>query len=274
MAELVARSATGAATVRYYLTVGLLPPPVRVAPNRFLYDERHAEALRVIRLLRERRGMSLPAIRDVLPDILASGEQPAFRDEMWDSVVAVAAAGDEEQREVHDRLLASARAAFAARGYAGVNVEQLCHQAGIAKGSFYRHFDSKDAVYAAAARSAAAVVEASVGRWRRTMTAPEAVGAVAAAVEPLMPLLLEVVVRAAHGDTAVARIVPDVVADIADLVDRYLEHGTAQAGGDRDGRAVAEAAFDLLTRRVMGLAVDGPSAPPTTGPAPEPAEGI
>src|SRR5205085_1722118 len=55
MAELVERTGTTPATVRHYLELGLLPRPHRVATNRFLYDSRHEQAIRLIRLLRERR---------------------------------------------------------------------------------------------------------------------------------------------------------------------------------------------------------------------------
>src|SRR5439155_17828889 len=58
--ELVARSGVPAATIHHYLRLGLLPSARRTAPNRFLYDQRHLQALRLIRLLRARRGLPLP----------------------------------------------------------------------------------------------------------------------------------------------------------------------------------------------------------------------
>src|SRR5204862_7634587 len=68
--ELVARSGVPGATIHHYLRLGLLPSARRTAPNRFLYDERHAQALRLIRVLRERRGPPLPLIRRLLPNLL------------------------------------------------------------------------------------------------------------------------------------------------------------------------------------------------------------
>src|SRR5712691_7664739 len=87
--ELVARSGVPAATIHHYLRLGLLPSARRAAPNRFLYDERHVQALRLIRLLRERRGLPLPVIRRVLPDLLGLEQDQAFRPEMWDRAVGV-----------------------------------------------------------------------------------------------------------------------------------------------------------------------------------------
>ena len=38
-----------ASTIHHYRRSGLIPPPVRHSANRFLYDERHVEALRALR---------------------------------------------------------------------------------------------------------------------------------------------------------------------------------------------------------------------------------
>jgi len=269
VSQLAERSGVGVPSIHHYRRLGLLPPPVMVSANRFHYDERHVEALRMIRLLRERRALPLAAIRQVLPDLLAGIDSEAFDGRMWDAVMAVPDVEDEEHHEVRRRLLETARSAFVEHGYGGVNVEQLCQQTGIAKGSFYRHFESKDALYEAAARSTVDVVGASIARWRRTMTAEGAVDAVSGALEPLVPLLLEVVVRAAHGDLTLDGVVPEVVAGIAELVAPHLEPGTAPAvrgaspptdsgagfhGTDADvAFTIAERALLLLLRRAMGL---------------------
>ena len=39
-----------------------------------------------------------------------------------------------------------------ARGYAATSIDALCRQAGVAKGAFFHHFDSKDALALAAFR--------------------------------------------------------------------------------------------------------------------------
>lgn len=49
LSELVARSGVPASTIHHYRRSGLIPEPVREAPNRFVYDETHLEALRAIR---------------------------------------------------------------------------------------------------------------------------------------------------------------------------------------------------------------------------------
>ena len=57
--DLVERTRVPATTIHHYQRLGLLPPPDRAAWNRFVYDDRHVQALRLIRLLRERRRLGL-----------------------------------------------------------------------------------------------------------------------------------------------------------------------------------------------------------------------
>src|SRR5438034_4587018 len=151
--ELVARTGVPAATVHHYLKLGLLPPVHRASPNRFLYDDRHVEGLRLIRTLRERRGLSLPVIRTILPDLLGLEQEQAFRPEMWDRAVVLHAGRG--RRAPAERLLDAAVDAFSRRGYGDVNVDDICKAARIAKGSFYRHHRSKEELFFAAAETAA-----------------------------------------------------------------------------------------------------------------------
>lgn len=154
IAELVDSTGVPAATIHYYLRNGLLPMPARVAPNRFAYDERHVQGLRLIRTLRERRRLSLPMIKRILPDLLRLEATEAFLPEMWDRALAPRLA--RRARPPSTRLLEAAKEAFAARGYDAVNVDEICRAARIAKGSFYRHYRSKELLFFAAAESAAA----------------------------------------------------------------------------------------------------------------------
>lgn len=52
-------------TVRYYESIGLLPPPTRTASNRRVYGEDAVRRLKFIRHARE-LGFELPAIRQLL----------------------------------------------------------------------------------------------------------------------------------------------------------------------------------------------------------------
>jgi len=220
MAELVERTGVAAPTVRYYLFEGLLPPPTKAAANRFLYDERHVEAVRLIRLLRERRGLSLEAIGrilpELLPDLLGRPEAGAFRPEMWRQLLASHGAAA-SQPSAGERLLQAGLEAFCHHGHAEVTVDDVCRAADVAKGSFYRHFASKEELFLAAATEAGRQVAARLGE--RAEEAPLAAGQVAAlleqAIAPYLPLLLDLASLAVQRRPGHARALRRLVGEVA-----------------------------------------------------------
>ena len=66
ISELAERSATPAATIKYYVREGLLPPGERVGGNRTLYAEEHERRLRLIRAMLEVGQLSIAAVKNVL----------------------------------------------------------------------------------------------------------------------------------------------------------------------------------------------------------------
>ena len=197
ISELVDRTRVPAATIHHYMRLGLLPRPDRSERNRFLYDDRHVRALTLIRLLRERRRMPLDAIRRVLPDLLELEGRQAFRPEMWDRVAGVRLS-NAARRSPRARLLAAAMDAFARRGFADVNVDDICRAARIAKGSFYRHYRSKEELFFATADAARAEITEAFGEalaGGREATAGPA-DALARTLEPRLPLFLDLFTRA------------------------------------------------------------------------------
>ena len=57
----------------------------------------------------------------------------------------------ETQHESKTRLLDAALHVIRAKGYAATTVDDICHQAGVTKGSFFHHFKKKDELALAAA---------------------------------------------------------------------------------------------------------------------------
>ena len=138
LSELVERTGVPRSTVHHYLKAELIPPPSHSAVNRFGYDERHVTSLRLIRVLRERRGLSLDEIAAELPVLLA---QPAMMAEL-DLTDA--------DSDVPCRLTDAAIELFQTRSFGEVTISDVAELAGVAKGSVYRHFSSKEELFTAA----------------------------------------------------------------------------------------------------------------------------
>lgn len=264
MAELVRRTGVAPATIRHYLTQGLIPSPDRVATNRFLYDRRHEQALNLVKLLRERRQMPLSEIRRILPSLAKMPDQQAFRPEMWDQVTK-AHARAEERRSPAERLLAAGMAAFTRSGFAEVTVDEVCRSAELAKGSFYLHYASKEELFFASARAAGAEVGRAFAQRARVLRAGGADGAgppgpgglseaeagceLERCLTGRLPLLLDLLALAAQRRPGHAEAARAVFSDLRRGIRAHLRPPVAD-GADR--RVVGEALV-LGIRHVIGV---------------------
>lgn len=246
MGELVRRTGASPATVRHYRRLGLLPPPHRAAANRFLYDRRHEQALRIVRLLRERRHLPLAEIRRLLPSLSKMPDDQAFRPEMWDTV-AETQLGAGARRAPAARLLRAGIEAFSRHGFAEVRVDDVCRSAKLAKGSFYRHYRSKEDLFFATAKAAgdeaALAFAAASGACDDAggtggMSEEEAALALGRAITPHLPLMLELLALAAQRRPGHARVAQAVFAELRRVVRAHLRAPAAE-GADR--RVVGDA---------------------------------
>ncbi len=241
---LSARTSTGIPTIHHYRRLGLLPPAEEVASNRFLYDERHVEALTVIRLLRERRNLPLEAIREVLPQLLALNRDGTLEPDAWDRVI-LSYLERSGSAGLASRLVVAARTCFAQRGYAAVNVADICREAGVAKGSFYRYFDSKEAVFLAAARSTVDAVGDELDQLPAKLSEGQAVEKLQHLMRPMAPILLEVATGELLHQPAVVGVMGIIVTGLAArLMPRLVPKGAAAASAAR--RVVDVAVAGLL----------------------------
>ena len=80
IAQLSRRSGVTAATIKYYLREGLLPPGIHTHPNQVDYAEHHVTRLRLIRALIDVGGLSVSATANLLA-LLDSADIDA-----WESV--------------------------------------------------------------------------------------------------------------------------------------------------------------------------------------------
>ncbi len=259
IADLVAATEVPPATIHYYLRQQLLPPPRRLAANRFAYDERHVQRLRLIRTLRERRGLSLDMIRRILPELLRLEGEEAFRPEMWDRALEPRMS---RRRLPSQRLLDAAKVAFGKRGYGDVNVDDICRAAGIAKGSFYRHYRSKEDLFFAAVQSTAAdLMRAFAGAVGETPVTHATAGAVLAPLlEPRLPIFLDLFARSLQRHAGYPATLRTVFGSVASgLGELVVADGTPI---ERGARAFGAALIEVFRRTLTGAAAP---AVPLTG---------
>lgn len=66
MSELARAAGVSAQTIHFYLREGLLPPPVKTAPNMAYYGPEHVEEIQLIKELQEKHYLPLSVIKHVL----------------------------------------------------------------------------------------------------------------------------------------------------------------------------------------------------------------
>ena len=184
--EVVGLAGVPASTIHHYRRLGLIPEAVRTASNQPRYDDRHVAALTIVRSLR-RRGCSLEEIREVLPGLLAERGCAA-----GDGLALAEQVGDHSPEA---RLIDTAIDAFAEQGYSEVSVTALCERADVAKGTFYRCFDSKETLFLATARAIIERATASFDAEAATIPAPDQPAALAGHLRRGLPVLFELAKR-------------------------------------------------------------------------------
>jgi len=254
MGELAARTGVPPASIHHYLKLGLLPEAGRVSANRFLYDERHVLGLRLIRTLRQRRRLALAEVRRILPELLYLEEEEAFRPEIWDRALAPS-----RRQHPSQRILSAAKDAFGRRSYGEVNVEDICALARVAKGSFYRHYRSKDLLFLAAATSVAGDVasafEQDVSRTG-PVSADRAAAILSGHLAPHASLFLELLARSLRAGTGDSEVAAEIFQTASSRIGRWVRGGGSLERGSRTiGSAVALGLRPVLSpRRVSGEA--------------------
>lgn len=256
MSELVERTGVAAATVRYYLASGLLPPPRRAKTNRFLYDERHVEVIRLIRLLQDRRHLSLETIGkmlpELLPDLTGGDEGSVFRPEMWGQLLA-AHFPTTSSPSPADRLRDAGVVAFARHGYADVSVDDICQATGIAKGSFYRHFSSKEELFFAVVARVGEIMNES----HLDQSSPDGQDAQTSLIDALRPFLavvLDLTSMASQRRPGYARALGGLISSLSQAAGGSAVSSEVTSGS---GRAIVAAA---IGEAVASLAAEGGTA--------------
>lgn len=115
-----------------YLKEGILPQP----EEGEVFTPHHLERLRMIEHLRSRYGMSLRDISGLFGVIVGTSSSEVNEEPEEDALVM----------DRRDRIVVNATGLFAAKGYHGTTVDEIVQATGIAKGTFYIYFDSKEEI--------------------------------------------------------------------------------------------------------------------------------
>jgi AcrR family transcriptional regulator len=221
ISEVVRLTAVPASSIHHYRRLGLVPEPQRVSARQFLYDDSHVAALRVIRSLRE-RGCTLDEVREVLPEVLP--DVGLDLDELVTDRNPVA------------KLIDAAIDAFAEHSFREVSIADLCERGDVARATFYRCFDSKEALFLAAAR---AVVERAIDGFTAESAGTDPQDHTAIFAHHLrrgLPVLLELAKRVTQESGPTVSEAVTLFADLARRLGRVVnpngeEIQTRQAGG-------------------------------------------
>ena len=164
---------------------------------------------------------------------------------------------DQRQRDRREQILSAARALFAVRGYAAASMADIIEASGLATGSFYRYFDSKEAVWTAVCYEALAA------------GTQELAGEPGENAPALVDRLLDAATDVAHGQlttqimgAAVASpALQEMVADGDEQLRRRLAQaitrtGTPTANEMARAATVIYALAGLRERLALGIAVD------------------
>lgn len=226
LSELTRRTGATKATIQHYLRLGLIPRPVVAGPRRFLYDSRHVRALELVKDMQATEGWSLSEISEAFTS-LPGGLDSLLADDDPSGVVPIGqhprlslAMLVEERAKCspRSRLLRAAACAFSRKGVSRVHVDEIAEMAGVAKGTFYLYFDSKEELFLEAALYVAREVASEVraaGNAKRASSLQDASGVLAQALAPRAGLFLELLAMAAAGRTEEKETACRALAEIA-----------------------------------------------------------
>lgn len=159
-----------------------------------------------------------------------------------------------EARETRRRLFAAASALFAQQGYHETTIDQIVRQAGVAKGTFFLHFATKEAVVTelvghqtrAALRARAEALQAGLGPVAALRASIAMLGQEAAASRELSRAVLAATLSSAQVGGVVDALFAEVTAALV------VDARAAQRAGLLRSRPAASVIADTLMASYLG----------------------
>jgi len=161
----------------------------------------------------------------------------------------------QRSEETRAKILSAAEKLFAHEGYDATGVAEICAEAGVSKGAFYHHFDSKQSVFLTLLEQWLERLDAEMERIRAgSMDGTQALvdmaavtGGVFSDARGRLPIFLEFWTKAIH-DPQVWQTVPEQFARYQRFISDLLRQGMEQSG-------LGEADTDSAARLVLALAI-------------------
>ncbi len=183
--ELSRRTGISTSAINYYVREGLLPPPLKTAPNMAYYDPGYVEIINSIKVLQREKGLSLNEIKDLLEQGQFSWPE-GFPPEEFSGTSGIAG-GSRRALDRRKHIMSVAARVFAEKGYYATTIADLAEAAGIAKGTIYWYFNNKRTIMTAILDEMSEEITGTFGTILRD--APDGLEALLRCVRPALELL-------------------------------------------------------------------------------------
>ncbi len=154
IARLCEESGLTRSTIHHYVNIGLLHRPRQVGLNLHLFDETHLNRLRQIRRLREKEGLPLAQIKELLDRVEPQEAAPSMPNAGTVHYTEVQSGNGRDERKEKDpgrknreMILDAAIELFSERGYENTKISDITEALHMGKGTFYVYFKNKKELF-------------------------------------------------------------------------------------------------------------------------------
>jgi AcrR family transcriptional regulator/predicted DNA-binding transcriptional regulator AlpA len=183
--ELSRRTGISTSAINYYVREGLLPPPLKTAPNMAYYDPMYVDMVNSIKVLQREKGLSLNEIKELLEQGQVTWPEGFPPEDL--SGATGTAGGSKRALDRRKHIMGVAARVFAEKGYYATTIADLAQAAGIAKGTIYWYFNNKRTIMLAILDEMSRQITGTFGKILRD--APDGLEALLRCVGPALELL-------------------------------------------------------------------------------------